>query len=291
MQDGNDRKNYFQTGVLNSAIQPQSKFIVLSNIVGFPISQILYDTLSIDRLILKMKTDYGGTIEKLRIYFAAYDKNYPYPANGVSQPYKNAKDRTLLLFFCPVDATDSELNYYIISPDDSLVYYLPDSVARDWADYYLDMDVYGLNGLVTTIERNAKENYIGYPNFFSDTRCITYGFDSIINVLQNERKYQMDQNSKRVTGIEADLAAYTEKGINGLREGFSINAYKDRLIVQFEYLEKDSTGRSKIFYIDTLPDFNQRKILSGVSHPKQILSNDNGQLCPPNCPCPSPPCR
>ena len=108
-------------------------------------------------------------------------------------------------------------------------------------------------------------------------------------------------NGETVTGIEIDLASYSDEGVPATVNGTHYtNAYKNRLIIQFEFLKHDlcfdispDFDKDKIFYIDDEPDFCDRYKITvenykmkklSIEAIRQSLGADKGQLCPPNCP-------
>ena len=151
-------------------------------------------------------------------------------------------------------------------------------VKDGWVKYYINVK---MDELVKTIDpTNTIENY--YDGKLSDTRSILYCVSNIKEYL-NEREYQKEKGVI-LTGIKIDFASYTNKGHVACNENKT--KYKNRLIIQFEYVKKNKKGEDEIFDIDDQhegrqPQCNTLNLLKGK---EKILTADNGLLCPANCP-------
>ncbi|HWY33705.1 MAG TPA: hypothetical protein VNX68_03615, partial [Nitrosopumilaceae archaeon] len=218
-----------------------------------------------------------GIYKYLHVYIASYDKLPFVPPSFEDK---------LTLLFCPAqDSTDNIKTYYSITPS-GLFDPASDSCKINharWITKYADNEV--KNVLLGNLDLSDNHNH-SQSGTYSDTRRISYDY-SDIKYLMDEVKYQKDSNGVAVSGIKAIFSSYSSSG--QLQKGIFVN----RIFVLFEFTTKTKdNNQDSVFYIDDQPHFSQRlpplktnspKILS-TDQINQAKGNDNGHLCPPNCP-------
>jgi hypothetical protein len=276
------RTNQFSQGTFASAAAP-SKEAILTGIIGsVPPLNYTYPVATFTQLVNKLLADditYNSN--GVRLHFVAYDPAYPAPAiinmTGVM-------DKQLLLVFSASDSAKGKDKggFYFIGPNDGVVYTLPAATVTAWVQHYVDWDDTP-NGLVTTVDHNDNGNRVppGQAAVYTDTWSIYYDSLAFKDFLITERDYQIGMGRK-IDHIAMDFAAYTKDGnyLAGLR---------GRMIILYEFIINNS-----IFYIDTTSEFPQRYNNSACPKPLDYWrkhGGDNGQLCPPNCPCTPIPCN
>jgi hypothetical protein len=258
-----------------------SKEAVLSKAVGgtHPL-HYSYPAECFDKLIDLMQIDNSNNKGTgFRVYFGAY--------TGTTLP-----NQLVLIFTASKGLHSPDFgNYYIFGPSDGMPQTIPATIAGGWIANYINTED-NPDGLVKTLEPGQPENKVPglstSPSVYSDTRSIYYDSQNFVDFIQNERAYQ-DSNrisnpSKiKIESIEIDFAAYQRKGIGANPHGIKRQQFKDRLILQFEFVRN-----GKIFYIDDAKRFRKRhKPYSFFENSNmKMLGGNNGQLCPPNCPCP-----
>jgi len=269
------RTNQFSNGTFASAAAP-SKYAILNGIINgkqplnytYPVATF---TQLVNRLIADDRTYNSNGV---RLHFVAYDPAYPAPP---SINMTGVMDKQLLLVFSASDSAKGKDrgNFYFIGPNDGVVYTLPAATVTAWVQHYVSWDDTP-TGLVTTVDHaDVINNQVpGQPGVFTDTWSIYYDSLAFKDFLITETNYQIGMGRK-IDHIAMDFAAYT--GAGDASTGF-----KGRMIVIYEFVINNS-----IFYIDTTPEFPQRQANKNCA---PVHGGDNGQLCPPNCPCTPIPC-
>lgn len=186
---------------------------------------------------------------------------------------------TLTIIFTPVNSGDQIVEYYTLPPKskgfDIKKNGLTQKIAEGWMNNYALLK---MPYILPTIDDKDHDNYTdGKPTpdkkTFSDTRNMRYDFDDIM-ALDTEINHQASTNNITISGVRAYFSAYPATG-NADRK------YKNRLLIQYEFLRKDSAGNDIVFYLEDGDDFCTRP------WPPHHL--DNGQMCPPSCVPPPPP--
>lgn len=236
------------------------------------------------------------TFAYLHVYIAAYSND------GTSIYVPAGLGNHLTLLFAPASEKD-DLDYFNIPPGISFNEKDIDKfkidktqhskLSQEWMDNYIDN---AMQAILKTIDTNLKDNRIKRGSEASDTRCITYCKNDILELV-DEQTFAHTKHSNTIdfsTSMRASFAAFGSKGnTRHQKKG------KKRLFVQFDFLDKDNTN--KIIYLEQTDGFGGRKPSIGgscrysqiVDDKNAILSTDNGQLCPPctNCPPDYPGCQ
>jgi hypothetical protein len=288
-QNSQDRITNFGTG--SYTVGGPSKEKILNAIVkGSQPVNYTYPKSSLDKLIDLMNADLPtGQGKGLRVYLAAFDPQKA-PASGVMGA---TADMQLVLIFAPAVSNfkPDAGTYYIISPRDSKVYSIGVDTQQDWVQRYFNLEDNVAGGLASTIKTGVKENRIPAPagtDIYSDTRCIYYDSAQFVDFIKTERHYQ-DTNSITnpshisIDSIEIEFAAYPKGGVGANPNQYPIDSYQNRLVIFFDFRRN-----GQLFYIDDAGDFCPRPKPYATFDGKRVAvtSGDNGQLCPPNCPCP-----
>jgi hypothetical protein len=276
------RTTQFSSGTFASP-SAQSKEDILNSIIkGTHPLNYTYPIATYTQLVNKLIADditfkHAG----IRLHFAAYDPTHPAPKRIVMT---GVMDKQLLLIFSASDtsAGTKEQNFYFIGPNDGVVYTLPDTTVTAWVQHYVDWDDTP-NGLVTTVDHNDNGNRVppGQAAVYTDTWSIYYDSLSFKDFLITERDYQIGMG-RNIDHIAMEFAAYTN-------QGNYLGGFKGRMIILYEFILNNS-----IFYIDTTSEFPQRYDNPACPKPLDYWrkhGGDNGQLCPPNCPCTPIPCN
>jgi hypothetical protein len=274
MPDSKDRTTQFSQGTFASATAPSKDSILNSIIKGTHPLNYTYPIATYAQLVNKLIADditykHAG----IRLHFAAYDPAHPAPAAITMTGIMN---KQLLLIFTVSDSTTckEDGNFYFIGPNDGVVYTLPNTTVTAWVQHYVTWDDTP-TGLVTTVDQSDKKNQVpGQPNVYTDTWSIYYDSTAFKDFLVNETNYQIG-NGNKIDHIAMDFAAYTNAGN-------SYNGFKGRMIILYEFIINKA-----IFYIDSTSDFPNRQKNQNCA----VHGGDNGQLCPPNCPCTPIPCN
>jgi hypothetical protein len=263
-----------------------------SAIAGTHPAGYVYPVAAIDQLISLVQADNRANSPKgtgIRVHFAAFHAATTPP--GI--PMGGVRDKQVVLIFSgSTGATSADVpTYYVISLSDYQPHKISAAVMQDWCAYYYST-INNAGGLASTLEPGHKgENQFGGADF--DTRSIYYQLDHFIEYLQVERHYQDTCKSCNPTGVKIDgigvyFAAHSNAGIGPNPHGADPAAYKNRLLVLFEFMRG-----SRVFFIDSAPGFCERPPGSQCGQPLVIQASfrrsrwgggDNGQLCPPNCP-------
>lgn len=294
--NANDLKSWYTSGMLSTSRKTKEQ--ILKDAISQNHQRSYFFTTScIDNLFSMIEDDYDLSVMKgIRLYIVSYDGKKPanLPAVGI--------DRNELLFvFAPTKHCDSlDLGNYYVLWGDGNPYRVDYLSVTGWENNYLTQEVETAQGLNSTIEPNQDENLMPGPNLhYDDTRAIFYSYSDFKDFFCTERKYQdcnryNNPQMKIINGIFITLASVTDKGIGHNYNNMKETGFKSRLIVFYDFSRLNG-AQNEIFSIEQTRDFAYR--------PKPLIDNkcychilpkhasDNGQLCPPNCPCPNPPCR
>jgi hypothetical protein len=232
----------------------------------------------------------------ISIYLARYN-----PCNGFTLPTA-IKENQLIVLFATEDHSVNPVKYYFINENDDKLYIVSKECAEAWRNDFFDSDQPGLR---ETIDPKDKDNADSKsPVGYSDTRYIFYKKRDISEAFTNEEIYQQNNHHVQITGYQLSFSAYTKTGNGKISRPY----YKNRLIIQIDYLYNDSNNKQKILDLEDQEEFDCRldsaiikqqqnnEIIKAKKLTKQqlkkmsrnaklkIKSNDNGQLCPTYCP-------
>lgn len=297
--DANARVGFAKGGY--PEVSSRSKAQIFNDAIGgaHPAGYV-YPVAAIDQLISLVGADNKQHTPQgtgMRVYFAAYH------ATDVPTDFQmgsGVKDKQVLLIFCGSTGSGSDdvSTYYVISPADQRPHKISAAIQQDWCNYYYS-NINNTGGLASTLEPGHKsENQWNGVDF--DTRSIYYSMDHLVEYLQLERHYQdtckaCNPKGEVIDGIGIYFAGYPNTGIGHNPYGEDPTNYKNRLLLVFEFMR----GR-RVFHIDDAPGFCDRPPGNQCGQPMVIRASfrrsrwfggDNGQLCPPNCPCQNPPCH
>jgi hypothetical protein len=207
----------------------------------------------------------------LHVNIASYDAGPHVPTGYVG--------KLTLLFNTAIDCSYDHYPFYSITPSGFFDPTSDSCAIQDdkWIKAYTD------DKMPNVLSRNI---YYTDPNnhtrdgLFSDTRRISYKYKDITDLIA-EIHYQEDTNHIEVSGLRAFFASYSSSG-NPKNKNFA-----NRIYVLFEFTTKGSKNQDSVFYIDDQPNFIHRKDQDGditAENDCENKGNDNGHLCPPNCP-------
>jgi hypothetical protein len=268
-----NRTNQFGTdGIFKPGVP--SKKTILNGIIGKQSLGYLYTVGSFDALIKQVQEDNRkNNGNGVRLYFAAYNPKYKPKGIDMSSLVK----KQLILIFAPSTGLHGMDvgTYYMIGPGNDNVNQIPAKIAKRWMRYFIRKED-TKKGLRQTVDPSDPMNKMD-DGTLTDTRSIFYDTTNFIAFMQTERSFQLTQNKITIDHIQVNFAALTNDGAGA--EG----QWKDRMIVLYEFIVNE-----KIYYIDTAPGFCQRP--NAPCSPTNVVTQgnkggDNGQLCPPNCPC------
>jgi hypothetical protein len=272
---GKERRDCFIKGT--NATLGHSKYNLLSS--ALPSNEPETDSIvcPIDYLTHFLDT-LDNNITFLRFYIAAYNQD-----SGGVVPANLNKHLTLIIApatgDCNSIATDRG-DYYNIYDRDQIKL-LPESVKNGWINYYNDKKV---SALVSTIHQNSdnEDAHANHPHYrrYTDTKYLVYSRPYFAEFLDSEIKYQASLGIN-IKGIQIDFCSHTKKGVRLKKD--NLYHYKDRLIIQFEYLTQcEQDKKYHKYYIDTTDRSKQSEDESCKT--SGFLTFDNGTLCPANCP-------
>jgi hypothetical protein len=300
---GKERRDCFMAG--KNASGNFSKYKLLS--ANLPSNEHETDSIVCPIDGFKNFTDtLDNNITFLRFYIAAYNQD----SGGVVPAHLN---KHLTLIIAPAtgncDSTATDRGDYYNIYDRNQIKLLPESVKNGWINYYNDKKVAAIVNTIHSHPDNedANPNYHHYRKY-TDTKYIVYYRPYFAEFLDSEIKYQANLGIN-IKGIQIDFCSHTQKGIKLKDNAYH---YKDRIILQFEYLTQsepdkkyhkyfiDTTERNKQMNVDdckmlisiatiTFPNqiAPQKAYLKHpgtLRKPLKILTVDNGTLCPANCP-------
>ncbi|HNP21777.1 MAG TPA: hypothetical protein PKM63_22315 [Panacibacter sp.] len=234
---------------------------------------------------------YPGFFDMLDFFEKSYNKNYAFLRVYIALYPKETDDanvpagwgKKLTLIFAPADINKRDLGvYFNMVPGEGFVAG-KNQITKDqkkfWTTLYTQTV---MPSLLSTIDQFDLDNYT-QDGVFSDTRSLRFSRTNLKEIA-NERTrhvHRRNGNPDDISGVKAFFAAYTDEG-NQERFG----KYPNRLHIEFEFTNK--TG--DIIYLD---DDMKDQFPTG-KHPfpdddedekkARILSVNNGQLCPANCP-------
>ncbi len=258
-----EKKRWFKHGIYKDGVDTKYNILIKNN--GSETQSFVFQKEVFQKLldsVCKLKPPF------LRIYFASYDERYG--------PVPYGLDKHLTLLFCPAasDGNDIGENYFNVTPDGTIMR-INTTTKASWIDYYVKNQLYSLKQTIDEVTDN-RDNHGEY----SDTKSLLYPIGNIIE-LTEEIGYQKLQNNKNITGIEIDLASYTNQGLSI----YGTLHYKNRLYIQFQFTKQSwLTRKRRFFYIDNTRGFRRRPKPQPLEH----IFFDNGQLCPPASGCPNP---
>jgi hypothetical protein len=279
-----ERTTWFRFGKLKPENKSKEE-IFKKSIASFQKS-IFYPIQAVNTLIDLIEKE-APVLKRINIYITSFDINNPGKVDVSKTP-----DGQILFVFAPAEDKDThpDIGKYFVIANDNICYEISVKEKDSWADKYINNVIVTNDGLRTTVDPNAKENQM--DGHVSDTRSLYYLYEDLTEFLVEERKYQERKFNKNVSGIEIDLASYTDEGDN---DGY----YKNRLILQFEFTNDDSNGSHEKFYIDDGKNFYRRlkktlKTQGSIIRIKSINKNrkndftkrgfNHSELCPDDCP-------
>lgn len=300
---GKERRDCFMSG--KNATGNYSKYTLLSS--ALPSNEHETDSIvcQIDSLTHFIDT-LNNNITFLRFYIAAYNED---SGKGLVPAGLN-EHLTLIIAPATGDCNSTAIDrgdYYNIYDRDQIKL-LPESVKNGWINYYNDKKV---GALVNTIHQHSdnEDTNANHPHYrkYTDTKYIVYYRPYFAEFLDSEIKYQANLGIN-IKGIQIDFCSHTQKGIK-LKKG-NLYHYKDRLIIQFEYLTQSEHDKKYHKYYIDITDRNKQtnandcKMLQSLAtvilpnhiaktnlkhtgalyKPLKMVTVDNGTLCPANCP-------
>jgi|GEM_PF-5280303 hypothetical protein len=274
-QESAKRENRFGVGVFNNNGAPGKQAILTNTIGKLHPACYNYPLTSFQQLIGNIKAN-GSAVKGVRVYIVAYDKNKP--AIGVKMG--RIVDKQIVLVFAGSKGCRDTVvgSYYIIDPVDHQVKPVAPDVIKDWENYYVANYIASSGGLVNTLEPTRPENQMPKGGY-SDTRSIFYCLDDFTDWFIKEPTYQATKNVM-IDHIRAEFAAYDDAG-----DPHNPGKFKDRLLVMYEFVSDQ-----EVVYIEDTDGYLQRNHKTTpacLCQTGQLFGSDNGQLCPPNCPCPT----
>jgi len=269
--DGIERRKWF------TAKPPLSKYpsknTLLYALLGFNVTH------SIPCPINNIAKNFIDTLDKksinfIRFYFAEYNETY-----GSDVPPGLNKDLTIIIAPAFSETNDRE-DYYNVTPNGEI-----NKITKDekigWIKDFENTILPELNKSISDLK--IPDNLDPHDKNYYDTKSCCYPLSYFIEFLDTEEKYQ-EAKGNPMTGIEIDFCSYTNKGI--LKSDNQYH-FRNRLILQFEYTRKHGSNNYEVFYID---DQNENRKPQPYDPKTKIYLNpdlltaDNGTLCPANCP-------
>lgn len=244
-----------------------SKYKLLASANGSQDVSMVYSQAVFEKLFKKINDSKGVGI---RIYFARFKKCRS------SQSPATIKENQIILLFAQEDASKKfPSEFYFVNENDEFCYSIQPSCATVWIDNFNRNNGSDLKQTIDSEDIDNADPVNGY----SDTRSIFFTKGQIDSAFALEECYQASKFGSEIVAYKVSFAAYTKDGdLNG--------RFKKRLHLEFEYLHipNSATRKMETLYLDDTKDYIQRKAFT-----KKKFFNDNGQLCPTNCPEEDPP--
>lgn len=257
--------------------KPKAKFEALRTFNGSQDLFVMYSRRAMDDLIALINKGRG-----IRVYFARYNK-----CDQSTLPSTVSENKLVLLF-----ATDPKKGfppsvYYFLNDDikDTKVYKVEPDCAVTWIDDY-NNNVQP--ELVKNLAASNDNKDPRFPGKFFDTKSILYEKDNVVSGFTTEEAYQLAKHTINITGYKVSFSSYTIDGDQNKR-------FSNRLLIQFDYID----DKGNPVNLEKQPDFECRldaalikynhftkAKLKGLTLQQKLAlySQDNGQLCPTNCP-------
>lgn len=208
--------------------------------------------------------------------FLAYLKaNYPVSylrvhfAVCTQQEVPSGWDGRVILVFSPVDASNKDLDYFILAKKFNASTPNQFKITKQIKDIWVAR--YNSIPLVNTIDPGNSDNQYDDPSkpgvkIPSDTRYVTYCFSDFEEIARVRQLYRLNSS------VNAFLSAYSAQGaphppVQG--------RFKNRSTILFGLVDPNGNP----FYLESIPDFSN--LPQGSSNCLPLLNN--GQLCPVNC--------
>lgn len=234
---------------------------------------------------------YPGFFDMLDFFEKSYNKNYAflrvyialYPPEADDARVPAGWEKKLTLIFAPADINKRDLGVYFNMVPGRGFDAGKNKITKDqkkfWTTLYTQVV---MPALLSTIDPFDLDNYT-QDDVFSDTRSLRFSRTNLKEIANERARHVHMRDGKQddISGIKAFFAAYTDEG-NQERFG----KYPNRLHIEFEF----TNSAGDIIYLD---DDTADQFPTG-RHPfpdddedekkARILSVNNGQLCPANCP-------
>lgn len=276
-----ERSMWFRIG--NYKPGGKSKDDIFKEKTGMPAKNIFFSNKSIDDLINKIEA-VVLPFDHINIYLGLYVDDPSCP-----QDMKKPGTNDVVLVFAPAERKRDEHgndiyvdvgSYFMVDKNEACHEIINKQCFDKWIKEYVDKLSSAKDGLASTIDPTKNENILP-DGTISDTRRLTYSYESFLEFWKEERKHLVKKNIN-ISGIRVDFVQYTDRGMPEKRGKFQY-----RLHLQFELIQEISSGNQVDYYQEDTKNFHRRYKKYLKEREKDSLLSPNGgnhgQLCPNIC--------